>query len=56
MTKPASHPSALSPNMTPSANRFLSLTELCRLLSISNATGRNWLRLGKLKPDAVEQE
>ncbi len=56
MTKPASHPSAISPNMTPSANRFLSLTELCRLLSISDATGRNWLRLGKLKPDAVDQD
>lgn len=27
------------------------LTELCRELSISPATGRNWIKLGKLKPE-----
>lgn len=29
---------------------FVSLSDLCRELSISMATGRNWLRLGKLTP------
>lgn len=28
----------------------LSFSEVCRILSISAATGRNWIRLGKLKP------
>lgn len=29
---------------------FLSLSELCKELSISTATGRNWVKLGKLSP------
>lgn len=29
---------------------LVSLTDLCRELSISTATGRNWLKLGKLTP------
>ncbi|HOQ08343.1 MAG TPA: helix-turn-helix domain-containing protein, partial [Clostridiales bacterium] len=27
-----------------------SFSEVCRILSISSATGRNWIRLGKLVP------
>ncbi len=32
---------------------FLTLEELCGELSISAATGRNWLRTGRLVPDSV---
>ncbi|MCI8381913.1 MAG: N-6 DNA methylase [Lachnospiraceae bacterium] len=31
---------------------LLSLSDLCRELSISTATGRNWLKLGKLMPSS----
>lgn len=33
-----------------SDNALLPFTELCRELSISEATGRNWIKLGKLLP------
>jgi predicted site-specific integrase-resolvase/SAM-dependent methyltransferase len=33
-------------------NNKISLPEACSILSISEATGRNWVRLGKLKPIA----
>ena len=33
-----------------------SLTELCHELSISTATGRNWLRLGKLTPSGKSKK
>ena len=29
---------------------LLTLSEVCKILSISTATGRNWVRLGKLVP------
>ena len=29
----------------------MTLKELCKELSISEATGKNWLRLGKIAPD-----
>ena len=32
----------------------MTLKELCKKLSISEATGRNWLRLGKITPDNRE--
>ena len=32
---------------------FISLTELCSMLSISPATGRNWIKLGKITPQAM---
>jgi len=32
-------------------NRHLSFTDACEMLSISHATGRNWIKLGKLIPD-----
>jgi predicted RNA methylase len=36
------------------SGQYLSLGEVCELLSISQATGRNWVKLGKLIP--VEQK
>ncbi|EOT23545.1 hypothetical protein C805_03210 [Eubacterium sp. 14-2] len=38
--------------MKPSEKKEYSLPELCSLLSISPATGRNWIKLGKLLPSA----
>lgn len=35
---------------TVSAENLISLSDLCRELSISAATGRNWVKLGKLAP------
>lgn len=34
--------------------KMLTLAELCRELSVSVATGRNWIKLGKLVPTAVQ--
>ncbi|MCR5771704.1 MAG: DNA methyltransferase, partial [Butyrivibrio sp.] len=31
----------------------MTLEELCSRLSISEATGKNWLRLGKISPDVL---
>ncbi len=36
--------------------KLLTLTELCKELSISYATGRNWLRLGKISPSKTTGE
>ncbi|MGN1280629.1 MAG: N-6 DNA methylase [Succinivibrio sp.] len=33
--------------------KYISLSQACRLLEISAATGRNWIRLGKLKAVSV---
>ena len=30
--------------------KYLTLQAVCKLLEISEATGRNWLRLGKITP------
>lgn len=38
--------------MKSSDEKEYSLSELCSILSISQATGRNWLRLGKISPTA----
>lgn len=35
--------------------KYLSLKELCEELSISVATGRNWVKLGKIVPEFTEQ-
>lgn len=40
--------------MSTRRNSHLTLAELCGFLSISEATGRNWLRLGRLIPSVVE--
>jgi len=34
---------------------YISLKELCEELSISIATGRNWIKLGKLKPEYTKK-
>ena len=33
----------------------LTINDVCRLLSISNTTAKNWIRLGKIVPDAGDQ-
>lgn len=40
----------------PEAKNCLSLKELCTELSISTATGRNWIKLGKLLPEYTEKK
>jgi type I restriction-modification system DNA methylase subunit len=40
----------------PSDSDRISLKELCDILSISIATGRNWIRLGKLIPEYTEKK
>ena len=35
---------------------YLSLKELCQELSISTATGKNWIKLGKLTPQYTENK
>ena len=36
------------------SEKFISLEKLCHQLSISVATGRNWVKLGKIKPAYIE--
>ena len=40
----------------PESEDYLTLTELCKELSISTATGRNWIKLGKLTPQYIEKK
>lgn len=40
----------------PSDSNHLSLKELCDTLSISTATGRNWIKLGKLIPEYTQKK
>lgn len=35
-------------------NRMIDLDNFCRMLSVSVATGKNWLKLGKIAPSKVE--
>lgn len=42
-------------SMTTDLPNFVTLNELCDILSISTATGRNWIKLGKLTPDHMEK-
>ena len=37
-------------------DEMLSLNELCQKLSISVATGKNWVRLGKVEPSYVDDK
>lgn len=39
----------------PESNDCLTLKELCDELSISTATGRNWIKLGKLTPEYTQK-
>ncbi len=47
---PGSSPKPADEPVISSNDDMLSLSELCRELSISAATGRNWVKLGKLIP------
>lgn len=40
----------------PKSEDYLTLSELCKELSISTATGRNWIKLGKLTPEYTEKK
>lgn len=40
----------------PDSSDFLTLKELCKKLSISTATGRNWIKLGKLTPMYTQKQ
>ena len=40
----------------PESEDSLTLKELCEELSISTATGRNWIKLGKLTPEYTEKK
>ena len=40
----------------PDDSECISLKELCDSLSISTATGRNWIKLGKLIPEYTEKK
>ena len=40
----------------PDSADYLTLKELCSDLSISTATGRNWIRLGRLKPEYTDKK
>lgn len=40
----------------PKSDDFITLKELCSELSISTATGRNWIKLGKLTPAYVQKK
>ena len=40
----------------PDSDEYLTLKELCDELSISTATGRNWIKLGKITPEYTEKK
>lgn len=44
----------MSKETNKNTEKMLTLKELCREISISTATGRNWLKLEKIKPDCME--
>ncbi len=52
----ASKPADERLSMTTDSSNFITLNELCEILSISTATGRNWIKLGKLTPDHMEKK
>ena len=41
-------------NSTSVSDDYLTLNKLCSELSISTATGRNWIKLGKITPSITE--
>ena len=36
--------------------QYMTLKELCEEISISTATGRNWMKLGKITPEYTEKK
>ena len=51
----ATKPSDERMTNSPKDSDSLSLKELCDILSISTATGRNWIKLGKLIPEYTDK-
>lgn len=43
-------------SILPPDRNFLNLSEVCKALSISVATGRNWIKLNKIKPSFYENK
>lgn len=37
------------------SEEYITLDGLCQQLSISRATGRNWLRLGKIESQGIDR-
>lgn len=52
----AAKPSDERLSSIPESKEYLTLKELCEELSISSATGRNWIKLGKLTPAYTEKK
>lgn len=52
----ATKPSDKRFSVIPQTVDCITLKELCRELSISTATGRNWIKLGKLSPEYTERK
>lgn len=50
---PNDAPKPVDKRIIPNDSNLISLTELCKELSISTATGRNWVKLGKLVPSTI---
>ncbi|MBR4027729.1 MAG: N-6 DNA methylase [Lachnospiraceae bacterium] len=46
----------ISVNNVPNNSDYISLKDLCTTLSISTATGRNWIKLGKLIPTYIDKK
>ena len=51
----AKKPSDERLSSVPKSEDYLTLKELCKELSISTATGRNWIKLGKLTPEYTDK-
>ena len=51
----AKKPSDERLSSVPKSEDYLTLKELCEELSISTATGRNWIKLGKLTPEYTDK-
>ena len=52
----ATKPSDERLSIIPDSKDYITLKELCEELSISTATGRNWIKLGKLTPEYTEKK
>lgn len=50
---PSDAPKPIDQRIIRNNKNLISLNELCKELSISTATGRNWVKLGKLTPSSV---
>ncbi len=48
-----SAPGSLRQSVSPEKDNVFTLRELCEVLSVTTATGRNWIRLGKITPSEI---